>query len=881
MPGLRLGRSGPATRPQIRGAYTEAVGVNADPRIGFYIDEIYQSRSQQGDAAFIDLQRVEVQKGPQGTLFGRNSLGGNIALTTATPKDHIEGGVDVTGGNYARAKVEAFYNQPIADGLAARVAFGFERHDGYLKSIVSPAADLEDENYYFVRGSVRWAPPSLDGRLEVLLRGSYLRERDHGYNNINAKVIGALVDPSLIRAPGVPLTVNGITYPLPNGYNGGNYATGVLYPYTTALRDNIPDVGGADIGIPVPGPYRSVYDFHPYQNLSSRNYSATINYDLTDWLRVRSITGYADFRTLNVGDGDGGPIPISYYYTATRAKTFTQEIQFQSTDKASPFQYTIGGFYLDDKDDDGGASVYLRTYTTATAAAQGLPVLYASGSACGFTYLPNTSSCAFGNSNSLNAADGFGPEHATTKSYAGYGQLSYTFDHKLTFTGGIRYTSDRKTFAGIAQTSDFVGTYVNTQNNAFLAANPGATQAQLPFSNQSSRPSGAPAAFVFVPGSGYHATFPLAQIDPYAFNRTCGGFTPGPFAASGSTTIIGTVPDYFATRCGKATFNYFTFRAAVDYKVTPDNLLYASFSTGKHSGGFGGSYVPSTNPQGEFGSYGPEGVQAWEIGSKNKFFGNRLQLNVTGFYNRYTHTQIQGLQFIPAVGALGTNITTIYNGPTERAPGAEIEIVARPTHALTLNVAANYLHARYDVYPQPVYYSGLCTISSGAGSPCAGFSGPAYIATNGGLGSGFFPNALTDPSLFVPVKNTAGTIIGYQSLIYGKKTRVQNTPDISVNFGASYEFDLHGSGRITAAFNTLLSGNYLLSASTPLFKQHSYFKTDARIAWVSADDHFSAQVFVNNISNYASIGRVTTAALAASGTYADPRTFGFKVGYHF
>lgn len=887
-PGLRIGRSGPASRPAIRGVYTEAVGVNADPRIGFYIDEIYQSRPQQGTAAFIDLERVEVQKGPQGTLFGRNSFGGNITLTTATPKDHVEGGVDLTAGNYGRAKVEAFYNQPIADGLAARVAFGFERHDGYLKSSVSRAADLEDEDYKFIRGSVKWTPPSLDGRLEVLVHGSYLYQNDHGFNNANAKVIGALVDPTLIRAPGQSLTVNGISYTFPNGYNGGNYATGSFFPITTALRDNIPDVGGADIGLPLGGPYSTVYDYQPSERLRSQNYSGTLRYDLTDWLRFRSITGYTKFSTVNVGDGDGGPVPISYFYGTTLAKTFTQEFQFQSNSKSSPFQYTVGAYYLNDSIDDGSGSVFLRTYTTAGAAAQGLPVLYAGGSACGFTYLPNTTSCAFGVGNSLNAADSPAPEHATTKSYAGYGQASYTFDNRLTFTGGVRYTVDDKTFAGIVQTSDFVGTYVNNQNAAFLVANPNAVQSQLPFPLQSSRPSGAPAAFVFVPGTGYHAQFPLAANSATFENRTCGGFTPGPFAASGSTTVVGTVPDYFSTRCGAATFKFFTYRGAVDYKITPDNLIYASYSTGQHSGGFGGSTATTTIPQGLFAAYNPEQVYAFEVGAKNKFLDGALILNVAAFYNRYTNVQIQGLQFIPdatGTGGLGTTITTIYNGPTEHAPGFDVEIVGKPTRALTVNLAVNYLHARYDVYAQPVYYSGLCTVAAaGAGTACNGFSsapGSTYPATLGGLGSGFFPNALTDPNLFTPVRNNAGTIIGYSSLIYNNKTRVQNTPDIAVHFGAAYDVDLNRAGTLTFAFSTLWSGDYLLSASTPLFFQHDYFKTDARIAWVSANSHVSAQVFVNNITNIATIGRVTTASLAASGTYDDPRTFGVKLGYHF
>ena len=881
-PGLRIGRSGPASRPAIRGVYTEAVGVNADPRIGFYIDEIYQSRPQQGTAAFVDLERVEVQKGPQGTLFGRNSFGGNITLTTATPNDRIEGGVDVTGGNYGRAKVEAFYNQPIADGLAARVAFGFERHDGYLKSSVGPAADLEDEDYKFIRGSLKWTPPSLGGRLEVLLHGSYLYQNDHGFNNANAKVIGALVDPSLIRAPGQTLTVNGVSYTFPNGYNGGNYATGVFYPITTALRDNVADVGGADIGLPLGGPYSSVYDYPASERLRSQNYSGTIKFDLSDTLRFRSITGYTKFSTVNVGDGDGGPVPISYFYGTTLARTFTQELQLQSTGKG-PFQYTVGAFYLNDVDDDGSGSVFLRSYTTAGAAARGLPTLYAGGSACGFTYLPNTASCAFGIGNSLNAADAPNPEHATTKSYAGYGQASYTFADRLTFTGGVRYTVDDKTFAGIAQTSDFVGTYVNTQNNAYLVANPGATQAQLPFSQQASRPTGAPAAFVFVPGNGYHAQFPLAGDSATFFNRTCGGLTAGPFAASGSTAVVGTVPDYFATRCGAASFKFFTYRGAVDFKITPDNLVYASYSTGAHSGGFGGSYLPSNNPQGIFAAYGPEQVYAFEIGSKNKFLDGALLINFAAFYNRYTNVQIQGLQFIPATnGIQGANITTIYNGPTEHAPGFDIEIVGKPTKSLTLNVAVNYLHARYDVYPQPVYYSGLCTVATTtAGTPCAGFAGPTYLATQGGLGSGFFPNALTDPALFKPIYNNSGALIGYSSLIYNNKTRVQNTPDVAIHFGAAYELDLDRRGRVTFAFNTLFSGDYLLSASTPLFIQNDYFKTDARVSWVSASDRLSAQLFVNNITNIATIGRVTTASLAASGTYDDPRTFGVKLGYRF
>ena len=434
---------------------------------------------------------------------------------------------------------------------------------------------------------------------------------------------------------------------------------------------------------------------------------------------------------------------------------------------------------------------------------------------------------------------------------------------KLTLTGGARYTVDKKSFQGLAQTTDYVGTYVARANTAATAA-------------------GQPLPYPTASTTGYHAELPLLNTQSALFeNRTCGGFTAGTFAASGSNTIIGAVPDYWSTQCGQATFKYATFRAAADYKITNDHMLYASFSTGKHSGGFGGSTLPAVSATPIFGSYGPEGAMAWELGSKNKFLDGKLEVNVAACYNIYTHVQIQGLQYN---AFSNSNNTTIYNGPTEKAPGLDIDIVARPVSALTLNLSTNYMHARYNIYPQPVYYSGLCTISQAAGSPCAGYSGAAYIASMGGLGSGFFPNALTNPELFsvASVSPTTGQPTSYSSLIFNKKTRVQNTPDFSAHFGASYRYDLGtGKGSITPAFNSVFSGNYLLSASTPLFYQKAYIKTDASLTYESANGKYTLAMFVNNLSNIATIDRVTTASLAVSGTYDDPRTFGVRFGYHF
>jgi iron complex outermembrane receptor protein len=866
VPGLRIARSGAAARPAIRGVYTEAISANSDPRIGFYIDEIYQSRLQQTTAAFVDLERVEVQKGPQGTLFGRNSLGGNIALTSAMPSDEYDLGVALLAGSYDRIKAEGFVNIPIAEGLAFRMAGAIDRHDPHYKSVVNDGADIGDLNYQFVRASLRFAPAGLDDRLELVVRGSYYNQDDRGLSSFNAKNIGAIVDESLIRQPGQSLTFGSATYPFPFGYNGGNYATGSLVPFSPVVRDGIADIGGADIGIPIPGKYRILNDFRAENRVKGKNASAVLNFGITDDIRFRSITGYTDFFTSNRSDGDGGPAPISEFYYITAAETFSQEFQLQSANPASPLQYTLGVFYMKDTVNQGEGLVSSgRNYSTVTAAANGFPVFYANGGAgCGYTFSPLNapSSC---NINNAFSADSAAPVFAVTKSKAAYGQVSYTIADKLTLTAGARYTEDDKDYRQAAQEfsgtiTSFVGTYVNAQNAAAVAA-------------------GQPAPF---PGGGgnYRALFPFNSDRATFFNKDCSGLTPGTFAAAGTNTVAGTVPNYFVTRCGKRKFKYWTYRLAADYQITPDSMVYASYSTGVHSGGFGAAFTPTTIPQGTFATFDAESVRAIEIGTKNTFFDRRLQVNAAVFHNRYYDNQVQGTQFVITGPNTGVSIPTIANVGDTIAPGAELSIVAKPTRRLRLRGAVNYLHARNTVAPLGIFGSGLCTISTGPTSPCGAAGTLARLQNQAGLGSGFFPNPFTNPDLFVPLTNSAGTITGYDSLFFGKKTRVQNTPDWSGIFGASYEIPLPGGATLTPEVDMLYSGKYLLSASAPNVVQEAYAKFDARLTY-RAENGLSLQAFVQNLTDKATLGRITTGTLSAQGTYADPRTYGVRLGYRF
>jgi iron complex outermembrane recepter protein len=857
VPGLRIARSGAAARPAIRGVYTEAIAANSDPRIGFYIDEVYQSRLQQTTAAFVDLARVEVQKGPQGTLFGRNSLGGNIALTSAKPTDKFEYGAALILGDYSRSKVEGFVNFPISEGLAVRIAAAVDKHDPYYDSVVNERASIGDLNYQFVRGTLRFAPPSMGDRLEVVVRASVYKQDDRGLSSFNAKNIGAVVDSSLIRQPGQSVTFNGATYPMPFGYNGGNYATGVLVPFSPVFRDGIADSGGVDLGIPIPGQYKILHDFPAENVVDAKNVSAVINFDLTENIRLRSITAYTDFFTSNRSDGDGSPIPFSEFYFITATETFSQELQLQSANPDSPLQYTIGAFYMTDDISEGQGTVFSgQNYSTITAAANGQPVLYANGGGCGYTASPLFApfSC---NINNATSADGASPVAALTESWAAYAQASYAFNNKLTLTAGARYTVDDKTYKSVAQVTPFttfVGTYVAAENAAAIAA-------------------GRPAPFPNT--TGYRAVLPYNDKRADFANFECGGLTPGTFAAVGSNQIAGTVPNYFVTRCGQREFKYWTYRLAADYQLTPNSMIYASYSTGIHSGGFGSPFITTTTPQGEFGTFDAESVRAFEIGSKNTFFDRRLQLNAAVFYNEYSDNQVQGTQFVTTGPNTGVNIATITNSGDTIAPGGELSFIARPNSQLTIRGSINYLHARNTVAPLGIFTSGLCTISTGSG-PCV--TNP--VESRAGLGSGFFPNPFTNPELFVPIRNAAGVITGYDSLFFGEKTRVQNTPDWSGALGAAYEIELGNGSTITPEFDLLFSGDYLLSASTPNVLQKAYSKLDVRVTF-RTEAGLSVQGYVQNATDEATLGRITTGTLSAQGTYSDPRTYGVRLGYKF
>lgn len=387
-PGFNFGQSGFDTRPAIRGARTDSVDGNGDPSIGFFIDDIYQTLSVQASAPIVDVARLEVARGPQGTLFGRNTFGGAVSISNALPSADLEAGFDFTYGNYDRVKATGFASIPVSDTFGIRLAGSKEKRDGYVKN-VNPLAignDLYDRDSDYLRATARWAPTD---SLEVILRGTYWQEGGTGAGAFGYKQGGVIVNPAVTA---VTATQRG----------GRGLLTGTpFFFFTGSPRDGIADINGIDIGRPDSAdPYTWQSEFRPKARLKQLSTSGQVRWSNDD-IFIRSITGIQDFK-YNSNTGEAIGAPSTEYVGIRNAETFSQELQVGSIED-KPLQWLLGAYYLNDKYFD--------------------------------SFLINDPGYFYQSGQTIN-----------TKSYAAYGQLSYYINDIFRLTAGGRYTVDKRNF---------------------------------------------------------------------------------------------------------------------------------------------------------------------------------------------------------------------------------------------------------------------------------------------------------------------------------------------------------------------------------------------------------------------------------------------------
>jgi iron complex outermembrane recepter protein len=370
------------SRAAIRGVGEDESFFTSDTPVGIYIDDVYIPRQTGAQFDLYELERLEVLRGPQGTLYGRNTSAGAIRLVTKQPGNKWRANADGTFGSFNRTDARGSINAPLGEKGGVLISGLVKKHKGYDTNIVN-SADLNDQDVTAGRIALRWLPTT---RFNAVLNAEIIREKSTpGYP------VGFIMQPPFLSTtPPFPL--------LASGFGVGRTD---IYQQLDGDRD-----------------IRTLQSdlLNPLNDIDQDGYSATLSYALNDTLSLRSVTSYRKMFNELLLDADGrvgnfaglqslgAPAPAFHLYQLQNQDQFSQELQI--TGNRDRLRYVGGAYYFREHNDQKTENIIFN---------------------------------AFGRNN-------FWLVDANTDSFAAYGSATYTASDRLTVTGGARITTDDKDF---------------------------------------------------------------------------------------------------------------------------------------------------------------------------------------------------------------------------------------------------------------------------------------------------------------------------------------------------------------------------------------------------------------------------------------------------
>ena len=470
VPSLRVSQlqSSANTNFIIRGFGNGANNAGIEPSVGVFIDGVYRSRSAAQIGDLPNVERIEVLRGPQSTLFGKNASAGVISIVTQKPQFEFGGSAEVTYGNYDAITVKGDVTGPISDTIAFSIGGSYNRRDGYAQDLKLDT-DVNDRNRWGVRGQLLFEPTDA---LSIRLIGDYDK-----------------IDENCCIA--------------------GNVIAGPTVAITNALA------GGPSVDANDPFSYDVYNNFLSSNKIKNYGGSAQIDYDLGN-LALTSITAYRKMQADTNQDSDFTSADlIGEKSDNVGIDTFTQEVRLTS-DFDGPLNFLIGGYYFNEKVDQQSAikfGQHFRPYGDALIRA-------ASGNLLNVGMLETTFGALEGNpakyaGTFFKAGTGLDEDYQMkNEAFSIFGTVDFEVTDRLTLTLGGNYTKDRKRFSTNVVSSDvfsgvnldaaaytpfrqalLIGQGVPAPTAAFLAANPTLT---LP-DGRSANPLAGLKAFQFLP----------------------------------------------------------------------------------------------------------------------------------------------------------------------------------------------------------------------------------------------------------------------------------------------------------------------------------------------------------------------------------------------
>ena len=622
----------------IRGIGQNDFAFNQDPGVGVYVDGVFLARSVGSNTNMLDVDRVEILKGPQGTLFGRNTVGGAISIVTRTPGDKFMARGEITGGSYDRLDARGTADIPITDQLLTTVSFSRVYRQGYQKRIPFPGS---------VAGSS--GIPDCDAGLAAgtpcpVVEDSYTTQPAAGYHTSNRE--GGL-DQWSFRGKVVFLANDDLTFTVTGDYTKIDQPATANTPIaidTSAASNGLgflanlcllgaplgqlctqPRLGLAGVPTPFPAipalnavnvdgnpnnnrlPYDSRFitgnidttysTGNSFSKLDNYGVAGIIDYDINESMHLKSITAYRNM-VWDVGmDLDGSPLNFLQTSFHMPQHEFSQELQLTGTTFGNRLDYVAGLYYFKEKG-------HLHDYVT----------------------FPNV----------ILMIDG--PNDLNTEAYAGFGHLDIHLTDDLTLIAGGRLTVEHKQFEG-HQTDDNGLSY--KISGCFP---PGASSAVI----------GGPAALNCQQLLG----FPNPG-EPYR---------------------------YYPAGTKDLRFTDFSPTLGAQYQINDNMMAYVTYSRGYKTGSW---TTRLSNPHPTYDDslhFDPETATTEEIGLKSELFDRRVRMNVAVF-----HTDYKNIQLNSQIGIS----PTLVNAGDARMYGFEIESEAQWDNGFSLTGGLGWIDAKY------------------------------------------------------------------------------------------------------------------------------------------------------------------------------------------
>jgi len=645
---------GPSMVAFIRGIGQTDFNFALEPGVGIYIDDVYYPTLTGSLVDLLDLDRVEVLRGPQGTLAGKNSIGGAIKLYSKQAVGDDTGSVSATYGSYNRIDLRASGDFTIfPDKLFARVAGVSKHRDGYVDRLdygcAYPNANVPtysvsrlsnckidtqgDEAYTAGRLSLRWLASD---NVTVNFAADITNQDTNALPEVLISVNEALTGPGGATGPYVGDNANA-AYPNSNpGYPNANYPL-IGYNGTYIIGKDGTPVYLTNAFVPTDGYTTYATFMDPNANTDPNNlqqYSpsairpeTTLNHwgvqGVVDWqinekYALKLIGAYREYTSSFAQDEDESPINSQFLLQHLTHDQWSMEARLNGTILNDKLDFTAGGFWFEQ---DGTLEANVNLYYVQ------------------FNFV-------------------HGPDPTPSSNHAGFLHAVYHFNDDLNLSAGLRYSDDEKTYTHFRRNPD--------------GTKPAAPCAPVPY----------------VPGAG------LPQIFP--------GHAPG------IPNWVGHAPNcaLFGLFNQGATFadSRLDWRVALDYRWNDELMTYAQVSTGYKGGG--------VNPRpfilAQLLPFNSEVLTSYEIGLKSTIFDNRMRLNGAFFYNDYTDI-IQTLnpcfQVTPdPTDGPGPCLLPINAGAAD-VYGVELEMEWYPIDNAIIDASMSYLDFNYTEVQAPVKIS--------------------------------------------------------------------------------------------------------------------------------------------------------------------------------